>query len=88
MSRKTVLNVAFVAGAVGLGLYLSRGPWLAYREQKQKADTASRELLRTEQDKVDLLRQEAKISTPIGREEAARAKDFVQKGERPLNQEH
>jgi len=87
MSKKTAMSVAFVAAAACAGLYLSRGPWLAYRDQKQKADSATKEMLKAEQDKAELLRERARIESSRGQEEAARAIGYVKKGEVPLNQE-
>jgi hypothetical protein len=86
MSQKTVVSVAVVAAAACVGLYLSRGPWMAYREQKLKADAATQEMLKAERNKTDLLREKARVETPMGREEAARAVGYVKKNELPLDQ--
>ena len=85
MSRKTAMSVVFVAAAASLGLYLSRGPWVAYREQKAKADNATKEMRKHEQEKVDLLTEKARIDTPQGREELARQRKWLKEGETPLD---
>lgn len=76
MSRKIATGVLFVAAAASLGIYFSRGPWLAYREQKQKADTATSEMHKAEQEKNELLSQEAKLSSPMGREATVRSQGY------------
>lgn len=85
MSRKSVLSVFFVVCAACLGLYLSRGPWVAYREQKLKADIATKEMLKAESEKTDLMKQKAMLESPIGRETLARQHNYIKNGEQPLN---
>ncbi|HTQ11323.1 MAG TPA: hypothetical protein VMI31_14755 [Fimbriimonadaceae bacterium] len=84
MSRKLVSTAFLVVAAAGVGLYLSRGPWLAYRQERQKSDAATNEMLKSEADKNDLIRQKAKLDTPIGREELARDLGYRKSGEQPV----
>jgi hypothetical protein len=84
MSRKMLWTAGCVVAAACVGLYFSRGPWMAYRDQKQIADAATREILKAEQEKADLLREKAKYDSPMGREELARGRDYVKKGEENL----
>jgi hypothetical protein len=81
MSRNKALSVVFVAAAAGLGLYFSRGPWLVYRDQKVKADSATKEMQKAEHEKTDLLREKAQYESPMGREQLARSHRFVKPGE-------
>ncbi len=84
MSRRTAVSALFVAAAAGIGLYLSRGPWVAYREQKAKAENAQHEMQKAEIERSDLLRQRAMADSPLGQEAAARSKGYLKKGEGPL----
>jgi hypothetical protein len=84
MSRNAVINACGVVLAVGLGLYLSRGPWLAYRDQKTKADIATKEMLKVEGEKAELERERAKLETPMGKEELARRNSYVKQGEEAM----
>lgn len=81
MSRNVVLNACGVVAAVCLGIYLSREPWATYREQKNKADIATKEMLKVESEKTNLERQRAKLETPMGQEELARRSSYVRPGE-------
>ena len=78
------MNVAFVSAAAALGLYLSRGPWIAYREQGAKADAASHDMLRAESEKKELLVQQAKVESALGQEQQARSQGYLKPGEEPL----
>jgi len=83
MSRKFLSGFVIFVAAAGLGIYLSRGPWLAYRQQKLKADTATREMMKSEEQKSELLQQQAKFGSPIGQEELARGIGYRKEGEVP-----
>lgn len=84
MSRNSVLSVALAVAAVGVGLYFSRGPWQAYRQQKEKADLATKEMMKAEKEKTDLMQQKAKYETPMGMEGLARESGFIKPNEVPL----
>ena len=88
MLRKSALNLTLAAAAVALGLYLSRGPWRVYNQQKLKADAATREMQKSEQSKASLLKQEAQIESPLGQEELARKHLYLDPREHPITQEH
>ena len=87
MSRKTLVSVAFVVAAASLGFYLSRDPWVAYHEQKLKADSATKDMMKAESAKNELLERKAKIESPAGREQLARGLGYVKDGEKPLTTE-
>jgi hypothetical protein len=87
MSRKTLVSVAFVAAAASLGLFLSRTPWVAYREQKAKADAANKDMMKAESAKNELLERKAVVESPTGREQLARKLGYVKEGEKPLTTE-
>lgn len=85
MSRKTILSVVLIGATASLGLYMSRGPWLAYRQQKAKADSATKEMVKTEQERTDLQMQMAKYGSPLGQEALARERHWRKPGEVPLD---
>jgi len=80
-----VSGAVLVMAAVGLGFYLSRGPWLTYREQRRKADLATMEMRKSERQKNDLLQQQAMLETPLGKEQLARGKGYLKSGEQALD---
>lgn len=84
MSRKTALNVVIALGAGALGVYLSRGPWVAYRQQQQKASQANSELAKTEASYSLLTEQKAKLDSAQGQEQLAREKLYRRKNEVPV----
>jgi hypothetical protein len=87
MSRKTLVSVAFVAAAASLGFFFSRTPWVAYREQKAKADAATKDMMKAESAKNELLERKAVVESPTGREQLARKLGYVKEGEKPLTTE-
>lgn len=82
------MSVVFVAAAAGLGLYMSRGPWVAYKEQKLKADLANKEMQKTERDRIDLIKQISQIDSPAGRDRAARKQSYLGKDEVAMTPPH
>lgn len=85
MARKALLNVVVVVAALGTGLYLSRAPWKAYRQQRSLANAQMREMRDAERQRADLLHEEARVRSSVGREELARKAGFVRPGEERLN---
>jgi cell division protein FtsB len=81
MARKAALNILFVLTAVGAGLYASRAPWQAYREQQAAADEQTQEMRESEKRRADLMREEARVRSTVGREELARANGYIRPGE-------
>lgn len=84
MSVKTAWAIVGAAVAVGLGLYLSRGPWLMFWQQRSRASVAATELAKTEREKTSLMRERARLETPMGRQELAREQGYVKKGEESM----
>jgi cell division protein FtsB len=78
---KGILNVLFAAAAIGTGLYLSRGPWQAYRQQRAAADQAQAKMRAAERERTDLVRQSAFADSQSGREANARAHGYLKPGE-------
>lgn len=74
-----------VVVALCCGAYLAREPWQIYREQKAKANSAVAEAQANDRLHVDLLKNEAELKNPIGREKMARDHGYVKKGEVQVN---
>jgi len=81
MANKPLFSFVFVAAAIGTGLYLSRAPWIAYREQRVIADQQIKDMRASEKARADLVREEARYRSPLGREELARKRNYVHPGE-------
>lgn len=81
---RAIFNVLFIGAAVGTGLYLSRGPWQMYRQQKSKADQAQGQMRAAEKEREQLTKENAHSDTPAGREEAARKAGFLKPGEQKV----
>jgi hypothetical protein len=79
-----LINVAIVVLAVAGGIALSQKPWKVYKEQRKLADEARAEMQVSEARREELVREDAKYKTSIGREELARRKGYRKPGELPL----
>jgi len=79
--RKTVWKGLCAALAVGVGIALSLTPWQHYREQRIRANDAARAMREAEAEKVALLREQARVGSPAGKEELARARGYSRPGE-------
>jgi hypothetical protein len=85
MGKKVGLNIAVVVLAVGAGVYLSRKPWIVYREQQQKASSANQEMRDAEKSLLELQKQQADLDSPLGRETQARKIGMRKSGETTLD---
>ena len=81
---KKFWSVAFIVGAVALGLLLSAKPWRVYAEQRAQASQYEREMRAAEQKRVELAREQATLNGPLGREQAAREAGLLKPGEQPV----
>jgi cell division protein FtsB len=84
MSSKAAINLALIAAAAGLGIYLSKGPWVAYRQQQAKANAAHRDLDEAKITENQLLEQKAQLESPQGKAQLAREKGYRRPGEIPV----
>lgn len=76
-------RVAILVAAVAAGLYLSRKPWQVYGEQSAKLGEVKAEMHEAEVERERLMRQEMKLSSPLGKEEIMRDKGWSKPGETP-----
>ena len=81
---RLIFRAVWVIAAVGLGLFLSREPWRIHDVQQAKRDAAMAELKRVQQSKAELLRDQAKYGSSVGREELARERGYLKPNERRL----
>lgn len=82
-----IFNVLFAGAAVGTGLYLSRGPWEAYRHQRAAADQAQAKMRSAEKERTDLVRESALADSQAGREGIARKHGYLKPGEEKIEVE-
>jgi hypothetical protein len=75
--------VLFVLAA-GCGLFMSRGVWGRFREERSNAQQAQSEMRAVEREKADLVGQRAFLESEAGREQAARERRWLKPGEKPL----
>lgn len=72
-----------VAVALACGAYFARAPWQVYRQQRAKANAAVAEAQANDAQRVSLLKRQADLKSPIGREKIARERGYLAKGEVP-----
>jgi hypothetical protein len=72
-----------IAVAIACGAYFAREPWQVYRQQRAKANEAVAEAQLNDSLRVALLKREAQLKSPIGREKMARERGYLAKGETP-----
>ncbi len=70
--------------ACGAGVALSLKPWQVYHEQRERAQEAETRMEVSEANYAELRREQARRSSPLGREEMAREQDYLPRNERPL----
>ncbi len=83
MKRQNDRWWALVALAgITTGVLLSLQPWRELRAQKQEHARAKSAMVEAEQEKVDLMRREARYENPAGREELAREQGYRKPNEK------
>ena len=73
-----------VLAAAMLGIYLSRGVWTRYQEERRSAQQAETQMQLAEAKKSELLKQKAELESESGREKLAREHGWTRPGEKPL----
>jgi hypothetical protein len=82
--RRFTWFLVCVAVAIGIAIYLNRETISLYREQIAKQRTAEAEMARHEDAKAKLLREKARLQSPVGREEEARKSGYRREGEKQV----
>ena len=72
-----------VAAAVLCGASFARVPWQVYRQQRANANQAIAEAEHNDSLRVALVKRQAQLKSPIGREKSARERGYLAKGETP-----
>lgn len=77
-------QIFIVVSAVGVGLFLSQKPWQVYKDQQGKAEGVVAEMREAELERERLMKEKMKASSPLGREQKIREKDWTKPGEKVL----
>jgi hypothetical protein len=83
MTKNAVINGVIVAAAVVAGVAVSMKPWQVYKEQKALADHQVVEMRQSEKKYEELVRQEARLRSDVGKQEMARKRGYLPQGEVP-----
>lgn len=85
MARRGLLY--FISGitAIAAGLGASQEPWRVLKAQEARTAEQVAEMRRSEQKRAELVRQEARYRSSLGREELARARGLLPTGEKPAD---
>jgi hypothetical protein len=83
MNKGAWINGLIVATAVSAGIALSLKPWQVYQEQRKAADEQIAEMDKSEANREELVRKDAKYKTSVGREELVREAGYRKPGELP-----
>ena len=85
MARKLALSIIFLCTAVAMGYFFSLKPWKLYREQQSRTQSAENERLSAQSKRAELAKANAKIATPLGKEEYARENGYIKPNERRVD---
>lgn len=76
-------TVLLIALGVMIGIALSIKPWELLREERTQAADAKREMKHAEKERADLLRQQSKLDSAVGREELIRKRGYKRPSDTP-----
>jgi hypothetical protein len=85
MKRSGSVTTAIAVLAIGTGLILSMRPWHAYHDQKDDTVRQVQQMKASKNERAELLKEEARAKSSIGREEMARKLGYVWPGEKPAD---
>lgn len=83
MTKGALINGVIVVVAVIAGVAVSIRPWQVYHEQRKLADEQIADMKRSETKYEELVRDEARMRSNIGKEEMARGRGYLPQGEVP-----
>lgn len=69
---------------IALGVASSIAPWKKYREQKQEAQVAKKNVREAERERSELIRRQMSVETAIGREALVRERGYKYPTEKPI----
>lgn len=82
--RKAIYWIVFVIAAASVGTYFAREPWDAFQREQELVREAEEEMRTAETERADLMKQNAKVRSPAGREKLARDIGYVRDDEEPI----
>ncbi len=85
MARRGLLFFILGVTAVAAGLGASQEPWRVLKTQEARTAEQVAEMRRSEQKRAELVRQEARYRSSLGREELARSRGLLPTGEKPAD---
>ena len=65
------------------GVAMSIKPWEKFREEQAQARSAKVEMKQVEREHAELLRQQSKLDSAVGREQLARSRGYKKPAETP-----
>lgn len=77
MTKSLWINGLIIAAAVVSGVAVSAKPWQVFKEQRLLADQQIAEAEKSEERREQLIRQEARLRSAIGKEELARSRGWI-----------
>jgi hypothetical protein len=83
MTKGALINGVIVGVAIAAGLAVSIRPWQVYQDQRKLADDQITQMHKSEQKFEQLVRDEARMRSNIGKEEMARDRGYLPQGEVP-----
>ena len=81
MTKGALINGVIVGLAVLAGVAVSIRPWQVYQDQRKQADDQIVQMQESEKKYEELVREEARLRSSIGKEEAARGRGYLRQGE-------
>jgi hypothetical protein len=84
MARKAAAHIFLFGLAILAGVLLSRKPWVVLEGQQRQTQRQLKEMRESEARREELVRLEAKYQNSLGREELARRRGLLKRGERPI----
>lgn len=82
--NRLLINGIIIVLAIATGIALSIRPWQVFHEQRSAADKTISEMRAAELRRSKLNIEQAKWDSQTGKEELARDKGYIKKGETPI----
>ncbi len=85
--RKLLTIVCAAAAAAGIAAYFCRDTFSMVRDQMTRTAKSEKKMNDAEAERAKLLTEKARMSSPAGREEAARQLGYKRPGELPVRKD-
>jgi hypothetical protein len=83
MTKGALINGTIVVAAMAAGVVVSVRPWQVYQDQRKQANQQIADMAKSEKKYEQLVRDEARLRSNIGKQEMARARGYLPQGELP-----